>query len=963
MTEATLGFKIDSSQAVSGAADLDRLTAAANRTQQAADKLETEAASLGGALSRAADGANKAAPPMERMAKSLADQDDHVRAFRMEVERLTLKYQPLAQATRNYEASIGEIERAHKIGAINAQQMTQALDRERQAYEKLRTSAASAGAAVKAANSNNGVSGSQRAAGINAGYQFQDIAVTAAMGMNPLMIGLQQGTQLASVLGTMERPVAGLAAAFGSLINPVSLVTIGLTAGVAALVQYFTTAEGGSEKTKKLFEEQNEVIRRAADLWGDATPALKAYVDQLDRADKLTQGRQAGEILAGRELDGLSKNLDTIQKQGVAAFRALQGDPRNAVIIRDLRQAWGDLRDRLNDGTASMSDLNRVQQQLANAVSQYGVPAVLGFRDAFDKVTDSIYRGVEAAQKARTEWIKAIAGGTNVQDIVAGSTFTDGGRTFRASDFIPANVPTPGRRPLDLDQEPDAPTILNGDGRLTNVPVPGQKPNFFEIEDQTDKVDDLEKAYRRAQEAKADFWLDISFQQRQAERSAMDQQVAGTLNRYGFNEDLNSPEANAIRQQLRGQQAKDLAKSFGDAFSSELVSGSHDIGKAFLKGFESALTNEASKLWEKFFDGIGNIIAGFFAGGRSGSSASTGLGSVAASVLGGGAATGSVAASGPASTSGSGASLAWSFWKSKGLADHQVAGILGNISAESAFNPKAVGDSGKAFGLYQWNDRSPSLMASIGGRGNLGNELAQHQFAYSELMGSEGKAWNALRNAPDVRSATAAFAGFERPQGFSWGNPEGAHNFVGRLNGAEEALAKFGGTAGAATDGLGKFGTGLNSLGNTLAAPGGAAAGSGGGGGGLFGWLGSLFGGGGQFAKAQAGLLKPGLFADGTNYAPGGLAIVGERGPELVNLPQGSQVFNTNRSAAMMGGSNDNGPRQDRKLEVHVHGGSGDEHVRELARQGAQEALYQDKIDQARGAFGNTQKKFNSRVG
>jgi len=36
---------------------------------------------------------------------------------------------------------------------------------------------------------------------------------------------------------------------------------------------------------------------------------------------------------------------------------------------------------------------------------------------------------------------------------------------------------------------------------------------------------------------------------------------------------------------------------------------------------------------------------------------------------------------------------------------------------------------------------------------------------------------------------------------------------------------------------------------------------------------------------------KPGAFAGGTDYAPGGLAMVGERGPELVNLPRGSQVI------------------------------------------------------------------------
>jgi hypothetical protein len=36
-------------------------------------------------------------------------------------------------------------------------------------------------------------------------------------------------------------------------------------------------------------------------------------------------------------------------------------------------------------------------------------------------------------------------------------------------------------------------------------------------------------------------------------------------------------------------------------------------------------------------------------------------------------------------------------------------------------------------------------------------------------------------------------------------------------------------------------------------------------------------------------------FALGTNFAPGGMAIVGERGPELVNLPRGSQVIPNHR--------------------------------------------------------------------
>lgn len=41
-------------------------------------------------------------------------------------------------------------------------------------------------------------------------------------------------------------------------------------------------------------------------------------------------------------------------------------------------------------------------------------------------------------------------------------------------------------------------------------------------------------------------------------------------------------------------------------------------------------------------------------------------------------------------------------------------------------------------------------------------------------------------------------------------------------------------------------------------------------------------------------------FADGTNFAPGGLAMVGERGRELVQLPRGSRVIPNGQTEAMM---------------------------------------------------------------
>jgi len=52
-----------------------------------------------------------------------------------------------------------------------------------------------------------------------------------------------------------------------------------------------------------------------------------------------------------------------------------------------------------------------------------------------------------------------------------------------------------------------------------------------------------------------------------------------------------------------------------------------------------------------------------------------------------------------------------------------------------------------------------------------------------------------------------------------------------------------------------------------------------------------------------AGLFNLPAFANGTRNAPGGLALVGERGPEIVNIPRGSQVVPSARSLAALGGA------------------------------------------------------------
>ncbi|MGY9049629.1 MAG: phage tail tip lysozyme, partial [Rhodobacterales bacterium] len=179
---------------------------------------------------------------------------------------------------------------------------------------------------------------------------------------------------------------------------------------------------------------------------------------------------------------------------------------------------------------------------------------------------------------------------------------------------------------------------------------------------------------------------------------------------------------------------------------------------------------------------------------------------------------------------------AWQFFASKGLKPHQIAGIMGNVTAESGFNPAAIGDGGTSFGLFQHHaGRGQGLLDALGGQGKLGNVSGQLDYVWKELQTSEKGVLQKLMASNDVREATGAFASFERPQGWSAANPEGAMHFDKRLDAAQKSVEKFGTSANAATENLGTLGSGFDAFGNALLS--GLQ-----GGGGINGILGSLAG-------------------------------------------------------------------------------------------------------------------------
>jgi hypothetical protein len=89
-------------------------------------------------------------------------------------------------------------------------------------------------------------------------------------------------------------------------------------------------------------------------------------------------------------------------------------------------------------------------------------------------------------------------------------------------------------------------------------------------------------------------------------------------------------------------------------------------------------------------------------------------------------------------------------------------------------------------------------------------------------------------------------------------------------------------------------------------------------------------------APARAGLSFP-MFAGGIDSAPGGLAVVGECGPELVNLPRGSQVIPNDK----IGGGAIHIDASDNRA-ISVGSGASPESVKQL-----QSLFEQDRRDRA----------------
>ena len=167
-------------------------------------------------------------------------------------------------------AAKGQTQLAAAVKAANLQIEGQSIAAERARMAQSRLAAAN----INARPTNN-------FAALNATNQFQDIAVTAAMGQSIPTIALQQGTQLGMAMQASvgEQGATGAVKMLGSaimgLFSPINLISIGITAAAALTIQWFMKGRDGAKSLDETLKAHSSTLQLLKEQYGELGEASK----------------------------------------------------------------------------------------------------------------------------------------------------------------------------------------------------------------------------------------------------------------------------------------------------------------------------------------------------------------------------------------------------------------------------------------------------------------------------------------------------------------------------------------------------------------------------------------------------------------------------------------------------------------------------------------------------------------
>ncbi|MCA2009117.1 phage tail tape measure C-terminal domain-containing protein [Tritonibacter mobilis] len=392
------------------------------------------------------------------------------------LDRLRAKYNPLYSASKQYESALEEISFAEREGAISAQVAEQARARAAQTL-----GAASAAVDQHTAAMQRNAATTQQ--GIMVGHQLSDVLITSQMGFQSVgMIALQQGSQLAAQMQTLKASGGGvfrtLLAGFTSLVNPLSLITIGAVAAGAAIAKFLFNA---GEETKSFSDALSDALSDANSRINE----LRSATDALAGSNLRQLRREYGEVNA--ELDA---HLERLRK--VAELEAGMANADMIAGIRDsltsdgnifttdldaVRRAFDTTNDRARIFLGLMRDVEsaRTFEQQAEAVTR--------LRAAVESTTGGLDRAEGGAKGVLTQLVRAEDAALRLlaaQNGVTGATDSASGAASNLTYTIGTAADEAARLLANLNSVPSALAVMGKsvEGQIASIQAQNRALNL-----------------------------------------------------------------------------------------------------------------------------------------------------------------------------------------------------------------------------------------------------------------------------------------------------------------------------------------------------------------------------------------------------------------------------------------------------------------------------------------------------
>ena len=522
----------------------------------------------------------------------------------------------LAKLVKDAAKSAGDMEKSFNQANINIGKGANV------AFGKLPQQANQAGTAIK------NTSGYTA----NLASQLNDIGVQLAGGQSPFLIMLQQGTQINQLFTQTGGSVRGfgsiLAGAVTSVLSPFSLLTFAIIGAGGYAAQYFGDLLSGGEQSNKVLKEQEGIIRSVAEKWGESIPALKEYVDNLDRLKAASDLQTTGKAAAATQWDVIREAVAAFEKEqsrvvGTLTVVSNTVGGQNAEL-KSLADAWNDFRQKTADGTATMEDFDKVRAAATTAAATTGVDQLNTFAASLGDLSTAV-DGPLAKLRELLPLLNATAGQQRMLDPntwrgkgnAAGAMYGDQRPIQGSSDpDLPMSGPVPDSRPSDLGTPKS---------RGYSAPKGGSKRGGNAYKDEIASIKERTASLKESTAAQAavnplvnDYGFALAKAQAE-QRLLADAQRAGLAITPQLRDQISTlatdyanasaaakklaEEQNNVRK--RAEEWADLEKDTFKGFISDLKAG-----KSGAEALSNALDKVADKFLDMAFDGIFSTKSG-----------------------------------------------------------------------------------------------------------------------------------------------------------------------------------------------------------------------------------------------------------------------------------------------------------------------------------------------------------------